>query len=544
VDEPYAWDKPVHLKENEFRIFDFGTNITGFFGARVTVHQPTKLYFTFDETLTKGDVSFTRLMCVNIVAYTLEPGVYELEAFEPYVMRFLKPMVLEGACEIDHVYLREYTAPDVWSGDFQASDNDLNVLFAAGRETYRPNAVDFFTDTPSRERAGWLCDSSFTAQVAPLLSGHTKVEKCFLENFMLPDHFDYIPKGMIPSCYPADHFDGGFTPNWAMWFVVQLQGYLSRSGDKELVEALRQRVMDLLAYFKPFENEFGLLEDLKGWVFIEWSKSNDYVQNVNYPTNMLYAAALEVVGRIYDLPDRIKQADAIREVIRKQSYDGGFFVDNAVRQGGKLVPTHNRTETCQYYAFYFGTATRELYPKLWETLQTQFGPKRHSTGAFPDIAPSNVFMGEVMRLDLLSDAGLTAQLVEEAKADFLYMADLTGTFWENSSNEASMDHAFGSHIISVLYRDMLGLHRIDPVGKQVHLRFTETPLTDCQGRVPSADGFVTLRWTKTGDELIYQLDVPAGYSVTVSTMGNIKVQARRFPRGKVNFGVKVEGGYK
>ena len=97
---------------------------------------------------------------------------------------------------------------------------------------------------------------------------------------------------MLPACYPADHYDGGFVPTWGLWFLIQLEQYLVRSGDSELVEALRPRVLKLLDYFKAFENDDGLLEKLQGWVFIEWSKSNDYVQDVNYPANMLYAAAL------------------------------------------------------------------------------------------------------------------------------------------------------------------------------------------------------------------------------------------------------------
>jgi alpha-L-rhamnosidase len=544
IDQQYVWDQSLHIDVNEFKTLDFGTDIVGFFGARVTVTTPTKLYFTFDETLTKGDIDFTRLMCVNIVAYTLAPGTYNLECFEPYTMRFLKLMVLEGACDVSQIYLREYTAPDVWSGHFHTNDEGLNQLFTAGIETYRPNAIELFTDTPSRERAGWLCDSSFTAQVSPLLSGHTKVEKCYLENFLLPDHFPNIPAGMVPSCYPADQYDGGFCPTWGLWFLIQLEQYQLRSGDHEMVEAFRPRVLKLLDYFQAFQNSDGLLEKLTGWVFIEWSKSNDYVQDVSYAANMLYAAALAAVGRVYSLQQRVEQAEALRAVIRAQSYNGEFFVDNAVRQGGKLVPTSNRTETCQYYAFYFDTASVDKYPKLWETLHTQFGPPRLSTKAFADIAPSNAFMGNIMRLELLSRAGLTDQLVAEAKSYFLYMAELTGTFWENMSNEASMNHAFGSHIIVHLYRDVLGIHRLDMVNKTVHLRFTQSSLEVCEGRIPTPDGFVTMRWTRTPDTLTYQLDVPAGYKVSVENLGSFTVVQKRFPHGKVNYGYKVDGGYK
>ena len=543
IDTPYVCDQPMRLGAGQFKTLDFGTDLPGYFGAHVVVHAPAKLYFTFDETLVDGDVDFKRLMCVNIVAYTLAPGEYNLETFEPYGLRFLKMMVLTGKCEVDHVYLREYAASDIWTAHFGCSEEGLNELFAAGRECYRGNAIDTFQDNPTRERAGWLCDPVFSASASPLLSGHTKVERNLFENYLLPDHFPDIPDGMLPMCYPSDHYGGGFVPNWALWFVIQLEGYLGRSGDREMVEALRPRVLKVFDYFKPFQNADGLLEDLKGWVFIEWSKSNDYVQNVSYPTNMLYAAALAAAGRMYDLPQFVGQAEALRSVIRRQSYDGEFFVDNAVRQGGKLVPTHNRTETCQYYAFYFDTASMEEYPKLWERLQSAFGPKRWTTGAYPDIPPSNAFMGNLMRQDLLSRAGLTDQLAREAIDNLLYMAELSGTLWENTSDEASMDHAFESHIVTALYRDILGLYQVDTVRKVVHVRFTQLSLDWCEGRVPTPEGFVFMRWTKNQDALSYQIDVPAGYSVQVTNPGNLKVVQKHFPRGKVNYGHKVVGGY-
>ncbi len=544
IDESYSPHHTVTLGAGTFRIFDFGTNLTGFFGARVTARSFAKLYFAFDETLTNGDVDFTRLMCVNIVAYTLAAGSYNLECFEPYVLRFLKLMVLEGECEIDQLYIRAYTNPDVWTATFHATDDGLDELFNAGRETYRANALDFFTDTPSRERAGWLCDSSFTAQVSPLLSGHTKVERCFFENFLLPDRFANIPDGMIPMCYPADHYDGGFVPTWALWFLIQLEQYLARSGDRQLVDAFRPKVLKLLDYFRPFQNEDGLLEKLKGQVFIEWSKSNDYVQDVSYPANMLYAAALNAAGRMFSLPQCIEQANALRRAISSQSFDGEFFVDNAVRQAGKLVATGNRSETCQYYAFYFEVATTKTHSDLWKKLSTEFGPRRRMSKAYPDLAPSNAFMGNVMRIELLSRACLTDQLIEEAKLFYLPMAELTGTFWENMGNEASMNHAFGSRVLVHLFRDVLGLIRIDPVVKSVEVRFSDSSISMCEGRVPTPDGFVYLSWKKTASQLTYLVDAPAGYRVEVTNQGAINAVPRTFPHGKIEYGYKIEGGYK
>ena len=58
-----------------------------------------------------------------------------------------------------------------------------------------------------------------------------------------------------------------------------------------------------MAFFTQFENSDGLLEKLKSWVFVEWSDANKYVQDVNYPSNMLYAAALNAAGKLYGHSD-------------------------------------------------------------------------------------------------------------------------------------------------------------------------------------------------------------------------------------------------
>jgi alpha-L-rhamnosidase len=521
LEEPYSWTAAFPLGTKSFHLFDFGTDLTGFIGARVRVRTPTRLYLTFDEMLVNGDIDFKRLETVNIIAYELGPGDYHLETFEPYTLRFLKLLALEGECEISQIYLREHVNPKVWTAHFDSSDQGLNRLFAAGRETFRQNSVDLFMDCPSRERAGWLCDSYFTSRVEHRLSGASTIEDAFFENFLLPASFAHLPDGMLPMCYPADHYNGQFIPNWALWFVLQLQEYFGRSGNREMLAALRPKIVKLFDYFRPFQNESGLLEKLKSWVFIEWSAANDYTQDVNYPTNMLYAAALEAAGKMYETPAWVKQAAAVRKAIRQQSFDGQFFVDNAVRKGGKLAPTRNRTETCQYYAFYLGTATPNTYGKLWDVLVKDFGPSRMKIQRYADIPASNAFIGNVLRLELLSRYGSCQQLIDESREYLLYMAERTGTLWENIDTRASLDHGFASHIVNVLYRDVLGLHEVDWVRKQVQLRFTDATLETCEGRVPVPEGAVSLRWKKQKGKLAYQLEVPAGYTVAIENKSRL-----------------------
>ena len=74
VNQPWAPGESQVLKSNAWQIVDFGCNLTGFIGAKVTCRSKTRLFLTFDEILSNGDVDFKRLGCVNIIAYELAAG--------------------------------------------------------------------------------------------------------------------------------------------------------------------------------------------------------------------------------------------------------------------------------------------------------------------------------------------------------------------------------------------------------------------------------------------------------------------------------------
>jgi len=304
---------------------------------------------------------------------------------------------------------------------------------------------------------------------------------------------------------------------------LQLEEYLERSGDSSMVEALEPRVNCLLTYFEAFENQDGLLEGLESWVFIEWSKANEFVQDVNFPSNMLYAAALEAAGRMYENQSLEQKADHLREVIRKQSFDGQFFVDNAVREDHGLEATRNRTEVAQYFAFFFDIASPETHPTLFRILRDQFGPDRVETGVYAEVHPANAFVGNVIRMELLSRWGLTQQILDESVAYFLYMAQQTGTLWENITTVASCNHGFASHVVHILYRDVLGLYRVDPASRIVKVRFPRLDLDWCEGRIPLVDGTVSLRWKKESGKLFFRLDLPAGYQAQIDNLSGLEL---------------------
>jgi alpha-L-rhamnosidase len=76
--------------------------------------------------------------------------------------------------------------------------------------------------------------------------------------------------------------------------------------------------------------------------------------------------------------------------------------------------------------------------------------------------------------------------------------------------------------VHVLYRDVLGLQEVDTVNKNVQLRFTDSRLEWCEGRLPTVDGPVALRWRKEAGKLVYQVTAPAGYTIKAENRSGLE----------------------
>lgn len=444
-------DLPISMPRNTFSTAKMTGNRTGLIHLILTCTEDCDLYLTFDEILVNGRIDFLRMDCANVMLFRLRGGErYELLTAEPYTLQYMNIIPVGGGIILEKagIVRIDFDPNDIcFHADFSPEEADIEEIYAAAIETFRQNTLDIFMDCPSRERAGWLCDSFFTSRVENLLTGKNTVEKNFLSNFIMADDFSPLPQGMIPMCYPAEHPNGTYIPNWAMWFIVELQDYYKRTGDMAFILQAKDRAYGILNALKKFENADGLLEHLESWVFVEWSKSNDLVQDINYPSNMMYYLVKKALSALYGDTELEKQAEQLRNTIRQKSRYGLFFCDNAVYRDGVPVLSGECTESAQYYAFFSGVATKEEDAELWNVLVSDFGPDRKKTGLWKEIYFSNAFIGNYLRLELLDRAGEYEKLKENIRGYFGYMAKRTGTLWENDTESASCNHGFASHVL-------------------------------------------------------------------------------------------------
>lgn len=428
----------------------------GFIRLNVTAKADARVLVCFQETIPNGKWVPGRTSCCDIAGWELPAGEHTVTTAEPYSMKYLRVFV-KGEAEISPSLVT------CRNGDkfllHAEGDERICAVLRAAEKTFRHNAVDVFTDCPGRERAGWLCDSYFTAQTERLLTGGNEIEHNFLENILLA-RTEELEKGMLPMCFPSQHADGRFIPNWAMWFVIELRDYFARTKDGDLVALAREKVYALADYFKEFENEEGLLEDLRSWVFVEWSVANDedYVKGVNFPTNMLYARMLDCMAQLYhDKPLAVK-AEKLRKCIYARSFNGTFYTDNAVREGGNLTRCEGHiSETCQYYALFCDLPADDVFRRR---MAEQFGPFR-APDVFPEVGRSNAFIGNFLRFFWLCGEGEYSRVMGEMLDYFYAMAKETGTLWEHNDPSASCDHGFASAAAVLIVRCLTGYRTVE-----------------------------------------------------------------------------------
>ncbi len=506
------------LSQNEYTVYALSAVSTGFLGLSAEVEEDSLVYLIFDETANRKnpqdgapmDIDYKGNYTLGVISCEMKKGKFDFSSFEPYCAKYVKVVVLKGKIRIKRLYMTAYENPTAKQRfSFSCEDEKVQKVIEGARRTFEQNAVDILTDCPGRERAGWLCDSYFSARAEQLFTGENTVEKNFLENYLLRPYCKTLPARMIGMCYPADFVDGDFISNWAMWYIVELHDYYRRTGDSALIKGSKDIVYGLFSYFSQFYNEVGLLENVPRQL-VSWCRGNgrDFLKGINFPTNMLYALSLRCAGELYSDKELLKNSDDLQEKIRQYSFNGEFFEDNLIRKRGKLIRTENTSETCLCYAFFCGTATKEGYPELWEKFLHVFGPNRDDLRVYPKVYKTAAFIGYYLRLIVLGRAGLSSQALLECKEYFYKMAARTETLWEHDNLSASLNHGFASYAANIIVEGVSGFVGFSKKDKTVFMRKGNKNVK-FKAKIPIENGYLLAE--SDGKEI--KIIPPKGYTI-------------------------------
>ncbi len=474
--------------EKRFWLYEFGREITGFINIALEAHSDSEIYVLFDEILgSSGDIKINRLSCANIIKWKIKKGKYTLSSFEPYSLKYLKICVVSGELADISPSVTLYENSSAYKLKFNIKDEGLELILRAAQNTYAQNSVDMLIDCPSRERAGWINDCWFSRYAPYLFEGGAAPFESLLRAYALAPNDLGIPKGMLPMCYPADFYTRRFICACAMWFILCLNEYRKAHGTTDIVKLSIPKIRDNLNYFANFENEYGLLEDIEGWIFVEWSDAGlpSHTAGVNFPTNMLYYKMLLAASEILSDKTLFEKAERIKENIIRLSYNGRFFEDNAVRESGVLTLKGHITEVCQYYAFECGVASREDFQELYETMLNDFIYKKDSV--HKNVGRANIIIGMCLREKLLLTMGENDKVLREIEEIYCSMAKQTETLWEHIDERASCNHgisAFAGVCIVSALTGFVGVR--DGIA---YFRKQEYPI-DCDFEIPYKNDYI------------------------------------------------------
>lgn len=454
-----------------------------------------------------------------VIRLHAKAGKICFEGFEPYSIRYIKLIIrTSGKVKINKVYLRKYQFGLERKSTFLCSDGELNRIFEAADNTLRVSTADVFRDCPGRERAAFLCDSLWSARTAYMLYNDTTTNKDMLENFLyepIPLEGDYFP-----TCYPAYYLGAGAIPNWALFLILQLLDYYKFTGDAVFVEKFKVKILGILENFAKYENEFGLLDSLKGWIFIDWSSANDAenTQPISVATNCLYAVALKACAEMYEIESLKTKAENILEILSMKAYSNEFFSgsgrmfsDSMKVENGELVSNKYISEAAQYYCILAGldiNKQKDLISHLFD----EFGPDPVCSKLNPSVATANVFIADILRFEALSKFNMKTKISSELKKLFGSMLDNGyDTFWETNNDFNSVCHSFTSYAAVIILRDVLGVG----LPNAASLKVTINPSTDlvnwAKGSVLTSKGYITVDFSMNSECLQINASVPNGY---------------------------------
>lgn len=343
----YRKPKEVKCLKNGY-LLDFGEELTGTFYMKAAGQKNAEVTLLFgEELLVENQVrNDMRCNCLYEDRLILAEGENELEQFEYKCFRYVQLITEQDVKMWDFcVNYRHYPFDETYC-EFHSEDELNNQIWKICKNAVRNCSQEAFLDCPHREKGQYLGDLTVTAHSLYYLTGDTRLFRKALTDFA---NSTTICKGMMavaPGSFMQEIAD------FSLLYAYQLLLYYKFSGDKEFLQKMLPVAEGVEAYFDGFQNETGMLENVKTkWNLVDWPVNlrDDYDFDLPQPIvgdgchnviNALYVGmkkCLEEIRRILGV-EQISQFEELRKSFIDRFYcvETGLFVDSTVSSHSSL----------------------------------------------------------------------------------------------------------------------------------------------------------------------------------------------------------------
>ena len=507
-------------------VFDMGQNMVGWVRLKVKGNRGHKVTLKFAEVLDKeGNFYTENLRAAKATDVYILKGEGE-EIYEPrftfHGFRFVKIEGFPGTPQLDNITGVVIHSDMEPTGTFACSDPLINQLQHNIQWRQKGNFLDVPTDCPQRdERLGWTGD----AQVfAPTAAFNFNVAP-FYTKWMKDVAADQLPNGKVPHVIPDVLNGAGGSTAWAdAAIIVPWQTYLAY-GDKRILEEQYPSMKAWVEYMKNRAGEDYLwIGDTHygDWLAFATTRSDypgattekDLIATAYFSySSGLLAKIAKVLGKTNDA----EKYSTLSEKVKKA------FVNEFVTPAGRLV---SHTQTAYSLALAFNLLPENLVPRAAEYLAGDVNKFKHLTTGF---------VGTPLLCKTLSDHGyedLAFMLLNRKEyPSWLYpVTQGATTIWErwdgqkpdgtfqNAGMNSFNHYAYGA-IGEWLYNYVAGI-QIDPENPGYkHFFLAPHPgggLTYAKAVYKSMYGEIKSDWKIEGNQMIYDVTIPANTSATIT----------------------------
>ncbi len=506
-------------------VLDLGQNMVGWVRLKVTGKKGDVVTLKFAEVLDKeGNFYTANLRAAKVTdTYILKGGgeeIYE-PAFTFHGFRYVQLIDFPGTPTKDNITGVVIYSKMEPAGTFTCSDTLINQLQSNIQWGQKGNFLDVPTDCPQRdERMGWTGD----AQVfAPTATFNFDVAG-FYTKWMKDVAADQLPDGKVPHVIPDVLKGGGGSAAWAdAALIVPWTTYLAY-GDKRILEVQYPSMKAWVEYMR------GRAGDDNLWTgdahFGDWlafaSTRSDYTGATTekdliatayfaYSSGLL-AKIAKIIGNIDDAAKYARLSENIKIA----------FLNEFVTPSGRLV---SHTQTAYLLAVAFGLLPENLAPKAAGYLAEDVKKFKHLTTGF---------VGTPLLCKTLSATGnddLAFMLLNRKEyPGWLYpVTQGATTIWERWDGQKpdgafqdvgmnSFNHYAYGAIGEWLYTHVAGINIDEENPGYKHFFLAPHPgggLTNASAEYKSIYGEIKSAWKVDGENMVYEVKVPANTTATV-----------------------------
>ncbi len=510
----------IHKMDEKTYIFDFGQNMAGVTRVNVAGPEGTEVRIKHGERLHENG----RLDMSNIDVYYR--GDKEVDPFQTDILilsgkgedefmarfnykgfRYVE-VTADNPIDLDQNSLTAFfmhsDVPPI--GKINTSNDIINKLWQATNNAYLSNLMGYPTDCPQREKNGWTGDGHFAIETALYnFDGITVYEK------WLADHRDeQQPNGVLPDIIPTGGWGYG-TANGLDWTstiaIIPWNIYLFYGDDKLLADTYDhiKRYVDYVDRTSP--------DHLTSWGRGDWVPVKSR-SNLELTSSVYYFVVTDILAKAAKLFDKAEDHEHYTTLAGK--------IKEAINQ------KHLNRKTGIYAN---GTQTELSVPLQWKVVPGEMISKVAANLAKKveeaDFHLDVGVLGAKALLNALSENGYPEAAYKIAVQDTYpswgwWIVNGATTLLENWDLDAERDisdnHMMFGEIGAWFFKGLGGIFPdpAQPGFKHIILRpnFIRD-LNRFHASFKSPHGMIESNWNWEGEQITYQVVVPANSSATL-----------------------------